>query len=225
MKIENIFIFARGGSKEIKNKNIIKIKGKPLIEYSIRFAKNLKIKNIFISTNSSKIKKIAKKNKTNVIDRPEKLASDISPEILSWKHAIKWYEKIYKKKIDNFISLPVTSPLRKKIDFKNAYNLFIKSGSDMVISIYKPNHFPSFNIVKKDKGNIIKIYDSLNNVSRRQSVNNVYNIATCFYIAKRDYVMRTKYLFSGKISGYIVDEKSAFDLDSKFQLKLLRKII
>jgi CMP-N,N'-diacetyllegionaminic acid synthase len=95
----------------------------------------------------------------------------------------------------------------------------------MVISIYKPNHFPSFNIVKKDKGNIIKIYDSLNNVSRRQSVNNVYNIATCFYIAKRDYVMRTKYLFSGKISGYIVDEKSAFDLDSKFQLKLLRKII
>ena len=61
MTIKDIFIFARGGSKEIKNKNIIKIKGIPLIEYTINFAKKLNITNIFISTDDKRIRRIGKK--------------------------------------------------------------------------------------------------------------------------------------------------------------------
>ena len=77
-----IFIFARGGSQEIKNKNIIKIKQQPLIYYSIKIAKKIvNKKNIYISTDSKKIKKIAKLNGVNIIDRPKKLASGKSPEI------------------------------------------------------------------------------------------------------------------------------------------------
>ena len=44
--IKNIFIFARGGSKEIKNKNIVKINNVPLINYTINFAKKLNIEKI-----------------------------------------------------------------------------------------------------------------------------------------------------------------------------------
>jgi len=223
--IKDIFIFARGGSKEIKNKNIIKIKGIPLIEYTINFAKKFKIKNIFISTDSEKIKIIAKKNKTIVIDRPKKLATDNSPEINSWKHAINWYENKFNKKLKYFISLPTTSPLRKKKDFVNALELFKISKCDMLVAIYKPNHYPSFNIVKKLKKNNIKIYENSPNITNRQKVNDVFNIATCFYIAKRNYIMKTKNLFSGNIKGIEVNEENAFDLDTKFQLKILKKII
>lgn len=225
MRIDEIFIFARGGSKEIKNKNIINLNGKPLIEYTINFARKLNIKNIFVSTECKKIKNLSLKKKALVIDRPHKLASDSSPEINSWKHAIRWYENKFKKKMKNFISLPTTSPLRKQKDFRNALNLFKKSNCDLLVAIYKPNHYPSFNIVKKFKKNYIRIYDSSSKVTRRQKVNNVYNIATCFYIAKRDYILKTKYLFSGRIKGFEVNEESAFDLDTKFQLKILKKII
>jgi CMP-N-acetylneuraminic acid synthetase len=38
-----IFIPARKGSKEIKNKNMILIKKKPLIYYTIKTAKNIKL--------------------------------------------------------------------------------------------------------------------------------------------------------------------------------------
>ena len=225
MKINEIFIFARGGSKEIKNKNIIKIKCKPLIEYTINFARKLKIKKIFVSTDSKKIKSLSIKNKAFIINRPAALATDNSPEIYSWKHAIGWYENKFKKKIKNFISLPTTSPLRKKKDFQNALILFNKSKCDLLVAIYKPNHYPSFNIVKRFKKNDIRIYQDTKTVSRRQKVNNVFNIATCFYIAKRDYILKTKNLFSGKIVGFEVNEESAFDLDTKFQLKILKKII
>ena len=34
-----------------------------------------------------------------------------------------------------------------------------------------------------------------------------------------------KNLFSGKIKGFEVNEESAFDLDTKFQLKILKKLI
>ena len=47
--------------------------------------------------------------------------------------------------------MPTTSPLRKKNDFLNALKLFKSSRCDMLIAIYKPNHFPSFNIKKNKK--------------------------------------------------------------------------
>ena len=53
-----IFIPARQGSKGIKNKNIKKLKGKPLIDYTLEFSKKLakfnKNYSIFLSTDSSK---------------------------------------------------------------------------------------------------------------------------------------------------------------------------
>ena len=55
---------ARGGSKGIKNKNLSKINGKPLIYYTIKEAKKSKdITNYIVSTDSRIIKNIAKKYK------------------------------------------------------------------------------------------------------------------------------------------------------------------
>ena len=41
MTLNYAFIFARGGSKGIKNKNIKLFNGKPLIYYSIKMAKKI----------------------------------------------------------------------------------------------------------------------------------------------------------------------------------------
>ncbi len=56
-KILGIFL-ARGGSKRIKNKNIINFFSKPIIYYPLKEAKKSKIfSKIHISTESIKIKK------------------------------------------------------------------------------------------------------------------------------------------------------------------------
>ncbi len=50
------FIFARGGSKEIKNKNIVNFNGNPLIAQTINQAKKIKsINKILVSTDSKKL--------------------------------------------------------------------------------------------------------------------------------------------------------------------------
>ena len=55
MKKVIVIIPARQGSKSIKDKNIKKINGKPMLEYSIEYAKRSKIVNqIVVSTDSKK---------------------------------------------------------------------------------------------------------------------------------------------------------------------------
>ena len=55
-------ICGRKGSKGVKNKNLINIKGKPLIYYSIKQALKSKLFDyIVVSTDGSKIQKIAKR--------------------------------------------------------------------------------------------------------------------------------------------------------------------
>ena len=68
---------ARGGSKELKNKNILEIGSVPLIAYSIKAAKiSKRISDVYVSTDSTKIAKIARDYGAYVIKRPGHLATD-----------------------------------------------------------------------------------------------------------------------------------------------------
>ena len=78
---------ARGGSKRLVNKNIKKLDGKPLIQWTINSALSSKlIDKVYISTDSKKIKVISNKSGLNVFFmRPSSLARDNSP---TWKTVI-----------------------------------------------------------------------------------------------------------------------------------------
>ena len=135
------FIFARGGSKGIKNKNIKSFRGKPLIYYSIKSAQNIKgVNNIFVSSDSNKILKISEKYGAKVIKRPKILSKDNSPEIAAWKHAANSIKK-FGIKPRFFISLPCTSPLRIKGDILSALKK-IKKSTDLVIGITESDRSP-----------------------------------------------------------------------------------
>ena len=68
-------ILARGGSKGIKNKNLISIKKKPLIYWSIKSVLNCNIiDKVWVSSDSSKILTLSKKFGANTIKRPKKLS-------------------------------------------------------------------------------------------------------------------------------------------------------
>ena len=91
-KIVFAFIFARGGSKELKDKNLYEIGGKPLIAHSILAAKkNKKIKKVCLYR--FKIVKISEAYGAEIIHRPKRLALDKTPEWLAWQHAINYYKK------------------------------------------------------------------------------------------------------------------------------------
>ena len=70
-KIIHAIILARGGSKGIKNKNIVIVNKKPLIYWSIKNClKSKLIKKTWVSSDNNKILEIAKKFGANIIKRP-----------------------------------------------------------------------------------------------------------------------------------------------------------
>ena len=92
-----------------------------------------------------------------VILRPSQLAEDNSSEWLTWQHAIGAVNKSFCE-FDVFVSLPATSPLRTKINVEQALDN-LNSKVDIVMTVNKTNHHPSFNMVTKNKNNLISLFD------------------------------------------------------------------
>lgn len=110
LKRNLIIIPARKGSKRIKNKNLIKILNKPLITWTINYAKKIKKKNydIVVTSDCEKIKKICKKEKIFFLNRPKKISGDYTPIQEVIFHAVNILNQDYKY----IILLQTTSPLR-----------------------------------------------------------------------------------------------------------------
>lgn len=134
--MQNIVIIpARGGSKRLPNKNLKLLEGKPLIAYSIEYAINNNIKNIVVSTDDEKIKKIVKKYDIIIQDRPKQLATDTSPTIDTLKYVIQNLEDEY----ENVILLQPTNPLRPKNMLIEALYLMNKNNYDSLMTVTR-NH-------------------------------------------------------------------------------------
>jgi N-acylneuraminate cytidylyltransferase len=206
------FIFARGGSKGLKNKNLFKIDGKPLIAHSIEAAlKNKKINKVFVSSDSKAIKKVSRVYGAIVIDRPKYLALDKTPEWLAWQHAIK-HLKNKNEDFDVFLSLPPTSPLRSQKDINNLLKAFTKN-VDVIISVTPSSRNPAFNMVKIDKKGKTNLIEKNIQVSRRQDAPKYFDITTVGYVTRPDFILSKKNLFSGKVKSIIVPKERAIDID------------
>ena len=210
------FIFARGGSKGLKNKNIKILGDKPLLAWSIETAKAIpSIEKIFVSTDSVEIKKVAEDYNTIVIDRPDHLASDNSPEWLSWQHAVTWVEERYGE-FDTFVSLPATSPLRSTADVEACLQEYEKEPSiDAVVTMIESERSPWFNmVIANSSGFLETVNNNENKYSRRQDAPKTYDLTTVCYITGPDYIKKSEYLWAGNVSGVTVPKNRAVDIDT-----------
>ena len=89
---------ARGGSKGIYMKNLVKLNKKPLLDYSINSSLNSKfITKTIVSTDNKKIASYSKKLKAEIILRPKKLASDNSKIESTIDHSLNYPCQLNKK--------------------------------------------------------------------------------------------------------------------------------
>ena len=214
---------ARGNSKEIPNKNLKIIKKKPLIFHSVDFALKLKVKKILISTESTKIRKIIKKNyskkKEIIIDkRPLRLSED---NVHTSKVVIYLIKK-YKIKLNDFIILlQPTSPFRNSEEIEKNINSFLKSQFDSLISLTKTKFYEN-NIRFIKKRSIIAKNTSL---KQRQSSRRVYYVNGTFFMSKVKSILKYKSFHNKKNSTFFIsNDKYSTDINSKDDLKIARLI-
>ena len=212
---------ARGGSKGIKNKNLAKIKGKPLIYYTIKEAKKTQeLTKYIVSTDSIKIKKIAQSFKAEVpFLRPKKFSKDNSSSASALKHALLECERIFNIRFDFIVELMATNPLKSTLDIKNVIRILIKNKADSVIAVNQLfDHHPA-RIKKIVKGRLYDFAVKEKLESRRQDLKpNAYVRSGSIYAMSRNYVMSGKRYFSGKSFAYILPMERTINIDDKNDL-------
>jgi CMP-N,N'-diacetyllegionaminic acid synthase len=106
---------ARGGSKGIPRKNVMKLAGKPLISYSILQAKaSRRINRVVVSTEDAEIAQVAREWGAEVpFTRPTEYAQDYSPDIDVFRHALVWLRENDDYVPDLIVHLRPTGPARR----------------------------------------------------------------------------------------------------------------
>ena len=119
---------ARSTSKEVRNKNIVKIKGKELISYTICCAlKSKLIDRVIVSTDSKKYAKIASQYGAEVpFLRPKNISLDKSTDITFFKHALDWLKENENILPKLFVHLRPTTPFRNPKVVDTAIKEFLR---------------------------------------------------------------------------------------------------
>lgn len=210
----------RSGSKKIRDKNLIKIYNKSLIQYSFIFARQCGLfDKILISTDSKKYKKIAEGFGAEIpFLRPKSISRDNSTDLEFVQHCLKSLIKKENYNPDFIVHLRPTSPLRKIKDIKKGLKILIQNTKiDSVKSISLNTH-PVYKIWNKNKNNIIKpIVKNDSKFSEPHNAPRQYlpksYIQTALFDIYRVKSISKSFLSGKKIYGLITDKM--LDIDSK----------
>lgn len=203
---------ARGGSKGIKDKNIILLSGKPLIAYSIEAAKHSKyIDSIVVTTDSKKIACIANKYGARTpFLRPTELSNDNSKTIDAVLHAIKFLKNI-DEIYDSVVLLQPTQPLRTTFDIDKAIEVYYQNNEEGLVSISPVDDNPLLIRTINSNGKLINLL-SQNSTCRRQDMPRYYKVNGCIYINKIDELSNTT-SFNDNSVPFIMQKENSVDID------------
>lgn len=212
-------ISARAGSKGLKNKNILKINNKTLIEISIEEALKTKYlsKIIFSSESSIYLNKVSKyKKKIDLIKRPNGLSKDNSSIFDVIKHCLFYYEK-KKMKFDYVVLLQPTTPFRKSTHIDECIKKITKYKSDSLISVKEPS-YPIEWSLQISKNRISHILKKGDNLKRRQDADKKIVIPSGYvYIFRSDLLLKNKNfkIPSNDTLHFMVDNKYSINIDNE----------
>jgi len=204
---------ARGGSKELKNKNLHKLHNKSLLAWSIEAAKrSVYIDSLIVSSEDQAILDEAKICGADVpFVRPSELAKDDTPGIEPILHALQVLPGY-----DYVIVLQVTSPLRTTQDIDNSIGLCVERDVPACVSVTAVDKHPYWMFTLQQE-RLISLFPDQPQVCR-QSLPSVFCLNGAIYVAKIPWLFKHKNFISEKTLAYLMPKERAIDIDTSFDL-------
>ena len=204
---------ARCGSKGLPGKNIKDLLGMPMIAYTIEEAlKSKYISDVIISTDCKEIEKVAVKyGAKSLFLRPKFLASDNAKAIDNYIYTIDRLNREYDYKIEEFIVLQPTSPLRITDDIDNAIKLFKDKQADSVVSYTEEHHPIEWHKYITDDGKFENIFEE--KLLNRQDIRPSYFPNGAIFVFNYDLIKKHQY-YSDNSFAYIMQRFRSIDVDT-----------
>jgi CMP-N-acetylneuraminic acid synthetase len=221
------FIGARSGSKGLKDKNIKRLNGKPLMAWTIEAALASEIIDlVVVSTDSIEYSEIATSYGAKVILRPENLAGDDASLIVALQHG---YQKIQDEfgDFDTLVNLQPTSPLRTSDHIDEALVLYSKNKMESNIRVFSCLSVPAKYawIMSCDQQGYAQFVDKgeqkKNAHARQKNKDIMLPNGAIFILPARDLTQ----FYNGKCIPYIMNERDSIDIDTLDDFEKAAKIM
>lgn len=208
---------ARGGSKGLPGKNIKPLLGKPLLLYSLQYARLFSgDADICITTDDEAIGKVAEAAGYPLpFYRPAHLSSDTAGTFDVLTHALDVYESA-QGAYDAIVLLQPTSPFRKQSFLTEALALYQQSAEpDMVVSVKESKASPYFNLFEENTGGLLQLSKPLAGIVRRQDAPPVFQYNGSIYIINtRSLRLYASLALFPRIVKYVMPEEYSIDIDN-----------
>lgn len=219
-------VTARGGSKGLPGKNLLKVGGMSLTARAVRSGTESRyVDRVVISTDSAEIAQEAENFGCGVpFMRPCELATDGAKSIDVIRHALETLKE-QGESYDVFVLLQPTSPFRTAFHVDACLELMDVKGADSVVSVAKAEHHPlNMNTLPDDMcmKNFIRTEAENRN---RQDLPDYYRLNGAVYAVSCGYMLESGRLFSERSYAYLMSAEDSVDVDSKLDLKLAQLLV
>ena len=207
---------ARGGSKGIPRKNIRRLGGKPLLQYTAEAAlASQRLTAVVLSTDDEEIADVGRTCGVNVpFLRPAELARDATPTLPVAQHALRWFAE-QDRRFDAVCLLQPTNPLRRAADIDRAIELFENTGADAVISMLAvPAEFnPHWVFLQLPDQTVRLSTGERTPIARRQDLPPAFHREGSIYVTRASVVLEQDSLYGNRTIPLIMRAEDSVNID------------
>lgn len=208
-----VLIPARGGSKRLPGKNIRPLLGKPLIAWTIEYAKAERcVDRVVVSTDSSEIANVSREYGADVPwVRPDFLASDTATSLDVISHAVTTLHE-NGDQYDILAVLQPTTPFRLQSLLCDAIEKSIRAGGAPVVALGPARSHPGWCFSIGEDGKILSFGNNEDLLVRSQDLSPAYEITGSMYVIGMRKFIESRSFFTSE-TRCVVTEDRRYNVD------------
>ncbi len=208
---------ARGGSKGVPRKNLRRLNGKPLLQYTVEAAlAATRLSRVILSTEDEEMAEAGRRCGVEVpFLRPPELARDETPMLPVVRHAVASLEA-GGDRYDAICLLQPTNPMRRATDIDACIELLENSEADAVVTVLRvPSEYNPHWVYFRGAGDYLHLSTGESTpITRRQELPPAFHREGSVYVTRRDVLMEGHSFYGTRLAGYLMDASLSVNIDT-----------
>ncbi|MBI3075983.1 MAG: acylneuraminate cytidylyltransferase family protein [Deltaproteobacteria bacterium] len=215
---------ARGGSREVRRKNLRALAGRPLVAYVIDAAHGARsLDRVIVSTEDDEIAEVARALGAEVpFVRPAALARDEVSLIPVVRHAMEFADA-QGFRADILVSIQPTSPLLTGGDIDRAVGLLMETGCDSVMAVVRIQQGHPYRALRVEDGQVRWLFPEAEGLLQRQDLPVLFRPTGGLYVRRRELLERWEgrdFALGARCRALVLDAAAGLNIDTEADLLL-----
>ena len=217
---------ARGGSKGVPRKNLALLRGRPLVEYTLRAARESSwVDAIYISSDDAQVLELGRTQGALTLERPAAYATDNASANEVVRHFIDSLSADLRARDPMIVYLQPTSPMRDAPHIDAALRMLAEQGGTLLVSVVELHKSPYKSFQLDESSRLKSLFDERLSNARRQDLPRTFVPNGAIYVfALTDFTSRGGFPSNGSLA-YVMNETDSIDVDAPEDLARAERIL